>query len=467
MKLKKFFLMLFIMASGFILVGCQGEPGIKGEKGDRGDQGLQGETGEQGEKGEDGKDGAQGQEGPQGIQGETGEKGDKGEDGKELEFRINADGVLQQRYVGEGDDAWKDVLSLDVIAKWSKKYDVVLDVDGGTYEAADQQTKFEQQSYQTEIALPKNVTKDGYVFKGWTDGKEVYTETYKIKESVTLKAVYGAIPYKVTLDPATGTILAEVKEQYSADEKLPMAYKFGSNFLGWYEGDEKIEKVTKEVALTAKFEEVTPNALYASKTGDEVKETVCIEAVSEGAQIIYAINEKGCYTISFYKLEEIYDAATMTPGTWIDVVGTAKYHSKGGGASKYADEVTPTTITVSADQTAKAPEIKPYVIDMEYFDEFIEAMKAEENKILGHYITIKHVVFTENRASSTSGSGYTYAKVSGNGMKLGLYYTDAAKDVVLETQAYTVSGYIVGANKTIGTQNGILRISGNVIITAE
>lgn len=190
MKLKKVFLFLLILVSGFILVGCQGEPGIKGEPGDRGDQGLQGETGEKGEQGKPGKDGQTGEQGPQGIQGETGEKGDKGEDGKEIEFRVSPDGILQQRYVGEDDNAWKDVFDVSIIAKWRSKYTVELDVNGGTYADDKQQTKFEQQAYLANIELP-TPTMEGFVFLGWSDGKQTVNGKYVVTESVTLVAKWA------------------------------------------------------------------------------------------------------------------------------------------------------------------------------------------------------------------------------------------------------------------------------------
>ena len=74
----------------------------------KGEQGLKGDKGERGEQGPAGIQGQQGEIGPKGEQGE------KGADGREIELR-RAETHVQYRYVGEGEDAWKNVIALQYI----------------------------------------------------------------------------------------------------------------------------------------------------------------------------------------------------------------------------------------------------------------------------------------------------------------------------------------------------------------
>ena len=152
MKLRKFLMFVLLFAAALVLVGCTGEPGIKGEtglpgaqgpKGDKGDQGEPGEPGQDGEDGEDGAQGVQGAQGIQGIQGPQGIQGIPGEDGDEIVFRVNENGVFQQKYASEDDTCWKDVFDLSLIIKYQTKYTVQLDVQGGEFADAAQQTKWE------------------------------------------------------------------------------------------------------------------------------------------------------------------------------------------------------------------------------------------------------------------------------------------------------------------------------------
>ena len=155
MKLKRFLLVLLLLVSAIALVGCgaqgpQGEPGPKGEPGEKGPDGKDGEQGEPGEKGPQGDPGNKGDEGETGPQGEPGEKG---EDGDYLVFRTN-NGVLEQKYSKEGEDAWKKVLDLSIVLKYRYKYTVTLDVNGGVYADENQQVEWKDQEFTAMIELP-------------------------------------------------------------------------------------------------------------------------------------------------------------------------------------------------------------------------------------------------------------------------------------------------------------------------
>lgn len=200
MKLKRFLLVLLLLVSAIALVGCgaqgpQGEPGPKGEPGEKGPDGKNGEQGEPGEKGPQGDPGNKGDEGETGPQGEPGEKG---EDGDYLVFRTN-NGVLEQKYSKEGEDAWKKVLDLSIVLKYRYKYTVTLDVSGGVYADENQQVEWKDQEFTAMIELPAP-TREEYVFKGWSDGKHVYEAgQYQVVDNVTLKAVWAKAGIEVTV----------------------------------------------------------------------------------------------------------------------------------------------------------------------------------------------------------------------------------------------------------------------------
>ena len=190
MNFKKFLMFFLLLVAGIALVGCTGEPGIKGEPGEKGDQGAQGP---EGEKGETGAAGDQGATGPQGEQGLKGDKGDKGEPGDEVEFRVY-NGVLQQKYLKEDDTKWRDVFVFGDIAIWVGEYTIELDLAGGTY---DGETVLDNLKYQSTVTLP-TPTKQYYSFVGWSDGKNVYTGDFLVKEDVKLTAVFEEAKYSVT-----------------------------------------------------------------------------------------------------------------------------------------------------------------------------------------------------------------------------------------------------------------------------
>ena len=87
--------------------GVQGPPGIAGIQGPSGPPGVPG-IGAPGRAGAPGKDGTAG---PPGAPGADGEQGPKGEDGRELELG-SMNGAIVWRYVGEPDDAWRALRSV-------------------------------------------------------------------------------------------------------------------------------------------------------------------------------------------------------------------------------------------------------------------------------------------------------------------------------------------------------------------
>ena len=222
MKKRSFILVvLLLICSVFCLVGCtgpQGEQGIQGPKGDTGAPGKNGIDGEPGEKGPQGQKGARGDVGPQGPKGDQGEKGDKGDPGKQVEFTVDTTGI-KWRYVGE--EEWKDLLTFEDLNGYSSTYSVKFDLAGGKADVKD----LSDVLYKSELTLAAP-TKEGQVFKGWSDGKELYNETYVVKGDVTLTAVWG---YEVKLDLNGGEIVGTYKNVEALKKEFLADYSAWKN----------------------------------------------------------------------------------------------------------------------------------------------------------------------------------------------------------------------------------------------
>lgn len=222
MKKRSFVLVvLMLICTIFCLAGCtgpQGEQGIQGPKGDTGAPGQNGIDGEPGERGPQGQKGAKGETGEQGPKGDKGDKGDQGDPGKQVEFSVDTDGI-KWRYVGE--EEWKSLLTFEDLNGYSNTYSVNFDLDGGTADVKNLQNVL----YKTELTLVAP-TKSGVVFKGWSDGNNVYNDKYVVKGNVTLTAVWG---YEVTLDLNGGEIVGTYKNVEALKKEFLADYSAWKN----------------------------------------------------------------------------------------------------------------------------------------------------------------------------------------------------------------------------------------------
>ena len=126
-----------------------------------------------------------------------------------------------------------------ITAQWTiNQYTITFNTDGGSAIEAI------KQDYNTAVAAPTNPTKTGYNFVKWVDenGNEVTVPTTMPAENITLKAIWEAVTYNVTLNANGGTI-ADGKDitsyTYSPDTAvaLPGAAdmtKAHYTFAGWY-----------------------------------------------------------------------------------------------------------------------------------------------------------------------------------------------------------------------------------------
>lgn len=140
----------------------------------------------------------------------------------------------------------------------------------------------------TELAVDEEYTlkdaeKTGYSFEGWHSDESLQTRVYTIissGETVTMYAKFAPVTYTITYDysggegvenPSTYTIESE-------DIILNAAGKNDFEFLGWFNGEDKIEVIKKgsfgDISLVAKWLEKSPfvveNGVVKEYTGSDL-----------------------------------------------------------------------------------------------------------------------------------------------------------------------------------------------------
>ena len=152
--------------------------------------------------------------------------------------------------------------NLNLVAKWEKikvYHDLNLDLDGGTLDEVPTQYLEGE-----EFVLPTPI-KEGYTFLGWYNGSEKVEKISATETSdISLVAKWEKIKvyHDLNLD-LDGGILDEVPTQYLEGEEfiLPIPTKEGYTFLGWFNGSEKVEKISateaSDISLVAKWKLTT------------------------------------------------------------------------------------------------------------------------------------------------------------------------------------------------------------------
>lgn len=148
-------------------------------------------------------------------------------------------------------------------ASWTEtKYTLTLDPNGGEVDV----TKL-------ELALGESFTlptpkKDGATFAGWYDGDtEVTSGTWNKSASVTVKARWSAASYTVTFDVNGGSKLKanSMTVVYGQSFSFEFPTLAGYRFVGWYEGEQKIDALIWEydhnMEVKAMWEEILPEKI--------------------------------------------------------------------------------------------------------------------------------------------------------------------------------------------------------------
>ena len=162
-----------------------------------------------------------------------------------------------------GETAWdfETAVTANVTLKaaWTlNTYTVTFDADGGSDVAA------ATVNHGAKATAPTAPTKTGYTFAGWYNGEAAWDFETAVTANVTLTAAWTANTYTVTFNANGGSDVAAVTADYNTAIAAPTApTKTGYTFAGWYNGevawDFANDKVTADVTLTAKWEEIIPD----------------------------------------------------------------------------------------------------------------------------------------------------------------------------------------------------------------
>ena len=163
----------------------------------------------------------------------------------------------------------KVLLSLMVIAfvfvliGCSKKYIVSFDSQGGNQIASVEVGKGES------VSKPSNPLREGYTFIEWQLNGMAYDFSKEVVENITLVAKWERIipTYTISYDAQGATLPSDVVTSFEENDvvALPEVSKAGYNFLGWYEGETKVEQIeNKNYELVAKFEAINYTISYTN-----------------------------------------------------------------------------------------------------------------------------------------------------------------------------------------------------------
>ncbi len=196
-------------------------------------------------------------------------------------------------------------------------YNVVYDLDGGQF--SDGSTSKEEELLEnTKVKLPTNITKEGFVFKGFIDisTDQMVEDGFSLNKNMTLKAVWEEEKYIITYKSKRGKFLDGTNQMQLSFEKGSMiSYEhtpiiMDRIFCGWYdeETDELIYPgtiVTKNMTVYAKYKEVeiiSKINYYTTASNANVVE----DAYYEGIMIALPLLEKeGFKFLGWYNNEKL------------------------------------------------------------------------------------------------------------------------------------------------------------------
>ena len=146
--------------------------------------------------------------------------------------------------------------NVKLVATWEVvEYALSFDLAGGKAENLPSKYTVEEA---VELPAP---AKAGYEFAGWYAGEELVEQ---IEAGTTgdleLVAKWEVVEYSISYDLAGGELAGEAVSKYTVEQavELPKATKPEYRFLGWYAGEELVEKIeagtTGDLELVAKWE---------------------------------------------------------------------------------------------------------------------------------------------------------------------------------------------------------------------
>ncbi len=208
--------------------------------------------------------------------------------------------------------------NLTVNAKWFGTYIVTFDTNGGTASGAE----LVQSVKAGESAKAPEVSREGYVFKGWEGSYTNLTADAKVKAKWTQI-------HTVTFDLNGGTLSTGSLTQQVADGSFataPSINRTGYTFKGW---SAEFSAVYSDMTVTAQWSETafSPIELYkmASQATVEIS-TYTEEATSKSLGSGFFIDSNGTLITNFHVLAGAYRAeAKLNDGTVCEVTEILGY----------------------------------------------------------------------------------------------------------------------------------------------
>lgn len=184
-------------------------------------------------------------------------------------------------------------------------YTVKFNSDGGT-KVVDQKLK------PNELAKePTNVTKYGFILKGWYLNNKVYDFNTPVTKNITLVAKWDEDTtiqrYTVTFDSNGGSKVGDKRVIEGQAVTAPTnPTKSGNTFDGWYLNDKKYDfktAVTSNIKLVAKWNEVTKHTVTFNSDNGTSNTTV---TVNDGEKVTKPSNPtKSGYTFKEWQLNNV------------------------------------------------------------------------------------------------------------------------------------------------------------------
>lgn len=180
------------------------------------------------------------------IDGDTAAIGESYADARTL-FRFWIEGLINSKLPSTGVSYYqKFMVDYSVTENMNRFLEVLANADAAVVES----------TYTAKDQLP-TPNKDGYLFLGWYAGE---TKVESVKSNCTLVAKWvdiATLKYTISYDVAEGILPEGATTEFGYNETvvLPIPTKEGYKFLGWYEGETKVEKIeNKNYVLVAKWE---------------------------------------------------------------------------------------------------------------------------------------------------------------------------------------------------------------------
>lgn len=167
------------------------------------------------------------------------------------------------------------------------------------------------------VTKPKDPTREGYTFQGWTSGGKTYDFDAPVTADITLTAQWEKnkpVTHTVTIDPANGTTADKLQVENGQTVRKPVdPVRKGHTFQGWYQGDKPYEfstPVTGDFTLTAHWQQSTPPMTIRTVTIDPANgEKTTVLKVEDGQKLTKPTDpKKNGYTfLAWYLNDKPYD----------------------------------------------------------------------------------------------------------------------------------------------------------------